>query len=53
MKSLSETVNEIKEKQANQEEMNAEILLAQAENSAKMEELDSVLAEILLNQMEV
>lgn len=53
MKSLTDSIHKIKEKQNIQEEMNAEILLAQAELVIKQEEQDEVLAEILLNQMGV
>lgn len=52
MKALIESVKKIKEKQESQEEMNAEILLAQAELDVKVSNIDGVLAEILLNQME-
>lgn len=49
---LANNLLEIKEKQESQDEMNAEILLAQAELDVKVSNIDSVLAEILLNQME-
>lgn len=51
MKSLSETIDDIKEKQSSQDELNAEILLSQAEMAIKQSEQDEVLAEILLNQI--
>ena len=53
MPSLAGRLNEVKQKQDISEEMNAEVLLTQAEMVIKQEEQDEVLAEILLNQMEV
>lgn len=51
MKSLVESINKIMSKQNNQDDINAEILLTQAEMAIKAEEQDEVLAEILLNQI--
>lgn len=51
MKSLVESINKIMSKQNNQDDINAEILLTQAEMAIKTEEQDEVLAEILLNQI--
>lgn len=50
MKSLMDKLEEIRQKQDSQEEINASILLTQTEMSIKQEEQDEVLAEILLNQ---
>lgn len=51
MPSLAGRLNEVKQKQDISEEMNAEVLLTQAEMAIKQSEQDEVLAEILLNQV--
>jgi len=49
---LMDDLQEIKQRQSDHEDTNAEILLAQAELDVKFSNIDAVLAEILLNQME-
>ena len=53
MKSLIDQIKEISEKQNDQDELNAAVLLNQMDIMSKQEEQDAVLAEILLNGLEV
>lgn len=53
MKSLKEKIEETQQKQIEQDEVNAEILLNQMDIMAKQKEMDVVLAEILLNGLGV
>lgn len=48
MKSMMDQIKEIQQKQVEQDEVQAEILLNQATIQAKLAELDEVQAEILL-----
>lgn len=53
MKSLDDQIKEIGEKQNDQDELNAVVLLNQMDIMARQEEQDAVLAEILLNGLGV
>ena len=53
MNSLIDTIKETQQKQSEQDEVNAAILLNQMDAMAKQEEQDQVLAEILLNGLGV
>ena len=53
MKSLENKIKEISEKQNDQDELNAVVLLNQMDIMTKQEEQDAVLAEILLNGLGV
>ena len=53
MKSLNNQIKEISEKQNDQDELNAAVLLNQMDVMTKQEEQDRVLAEILLNGLGV
>lgn len=53
MKSLIEQIKDIGEKQNDQDELNATVLLNQMDIMTKQEEQDQVLAEILLNGLGV
>ena len=53
MKSLIEEIKDTQQKQSEQDEVNAAILLNQMDIMAKQTEMDAVLAEILLNGLGV
>ena len=53
MKSLIDEIKDTQQKQSEQDEVNAEILLNQMDIMTKQEEQDRVLAEILLNGLGV
>lgn len=53
MKSLIEEIKDTQQKQSEQDEVNAAILLNQMDVMAKQAEMDAVLAEILLNGLGV
>ena len=53
MKSLIDHIKETQQKQSEQDEANAAILLNQMDIMAKQAEMDAVLAEILLNGLGV
>lgn len=53
MKSMMDQLKEIQQKQSEQDEVQAEILLNQATIQAKLAELDEVQAEILLQGLNV
>lgn len=53
MKSMIDQIKEIQQKQAEQDEVQAEILLNQATIQTKLAELDEVQAEILLQGLNV
>ena len=53
MKSLFDEIKDTQQKQSEQDEANAAILLNQMDIMAKQEEQDQVLAEILLNGLGV
>ena len=53
MKSLVDEIKDTQQKQSEQDEVNAAILLNQMDIMAKQAEMDAVLAEILLNGLGV
>lgn len=53
MKSLNDQIEKISEKQNDQDELNAAVLLNQMDIITRQEEQDAVLAEILLNGLGV